>query len=287
MLIPLSDEILPNPEQPRKTFTKDALMELADSIRIHGVLQPIRVEQVAEHRFILEDGERRVRAARIAGLKEIPAILVDAHPDRQTRLEHALIANIQRSDLTPIEEAKAFRRLMDDYGLTMTETAERLGIKYHRLTNRLKLLTLEEPIQKMIDAGDFPKDDRAVNALLDVPAAKRVELARNLANRNITIKAIVEACGRVTAALNVEKVDDTEAPAIRHAVRASGDVRRTIWDAYADAGKLPAWTFLQSATRNTCERCSMRPTASHATCKGCAMVDVLAELLRMTNGSQP
>lgn len=141
------NKIDPNKDQPRTHFNEDALHELADSIKQHGVIQPLIVHKVGD-RYEIIAGERRWRAARIAGLKEIPAIVKD-YTDQQV-LEIALIENIQREDLNAIEEALAYDRLMKDFQLKQDEVAERVGKSRVTVTNSLRLLKLDKRVQQMV-----------------------------------------------------------------------------------------------------------------------------------------
>ncbi|MEW6711714.1 MAG: ParB/RepB/Spo0J family partition protein [Candidatus Riflebacteria bacterium] len=148
-LLPL-DEVYPNPDQPRKVFEKQALQELAQSIRENGVLQPILVRQIGE-RFQIVSGERRYRASRLAGLKYIPAVVRKLN-EEQTLLA-GLIENIQRQDLNPVEEARTLRDIILNYGLTHDQLAEKIGRSRSALTNRLRLLQLPFEVQMMIIEG--------------------------------------------------------------------------------------------------------------------------------------
>src|SRR5712691_5210511 len=138
--VPVED-IVPNAEQPRRVFDETALATLAASLRRHGLLQPLVVRRVAGH-YELIAGERRLRAAKLAGIARVPVVVRDAQPDE--RLELALIENLQRENLTPLEEAEAYRNLIDVYGLTQEEIAERVGKSRPAITNALRLLGLPE-----------------------------------------------------------------------------------------------------------------------------------------------
>lgn len=139
--------VVPNKEQPRKNFDKEGLQELAESIRQYGVIVPLLVQKKGEYYEIIA-GERRWRAAKLAKLKEVPVIIRD-YSDRELA-EIALIENIQREDLNPIEEAAAFRRLIDEYELTQEEVAARISKSRTSVTNSLRLLKLDERVQKML-----------------------------------------------------------------------------------------------------------------------------------------
>lgn len=139
--------IEPNKSQPRKRFDEDALQELADSIKQYGVIQPLILQKQDKYYEIIA-GERRWRAARIAGLKEVPAIIKDYSP--QEIVEVALIENIQREDLNPIEEAQTYHRLIEDFKLKQDEVAERVSKSRAAVTNAMRLLKLDDRVQQML-----------------------------------------------------------------------------------------------------------------------------------------
>lgn len=136
------NDIEPNREQPRKDFDDDAVSELADSIAQHGLIQPIVVTPLSNGRYSIVAGERRWRACRMAGLNEVPVIVKDA--SKQELMEIALIENLQREDLNPVEEAFGYRSLIDNFGLTQEQVAERMGKSRSAVTNALRLLNLNE-----------------------------------------------------------------------------------------------------------------------------------------------
>lgn len=142
------DLIRPNPAQPRTRFTEQALSELAQSIAANGIIQPI-VLRPKDGKFEIVAGERRWRAAQKAGLRKIPAVVREVSDDKL--LELALVENIQRAELSPIEEAKAYRRLVDELGMTQDMLADRVGKERSRITTSLRLLKLPDDIQKLID----------------------------------------------------------------------------------------------------------------------------------------
>ena len=143
----------PKSDQPRKFFDKDALQELSDSIKENGLLQPILVREYGEGRYQIIAGERRFRASKLAGLDEIPAIILDR--DDRKAAEIALIENIQRENLNPIEEAMAFRALAEEYGLTQEELAEKVGKSRSAIANSTRLLDLPEEVLEMVANGDI------------------------------------------------------------------------------------------------------------------------------------
>ena len=143
--------IRPNPQQPRTTFDQQELEELAQSIREHGVLQPVLVSQQQDGSFQLITGERRWRAVQLAGMPTVPAMVKEATP--QASLELALVENIQRRDLNPLEEAHAFRQLLDEHGLTQEQLGQRIGKSRVAITNTLRLLHLPDPVREALAAG--------------------------------------------------------------------------------------------------------------------------------------
>ena len=164
----LGDNVMENPEeksslylpisqvescagQPRKQFDPDALADLADSIREHGIIQPLTVRKLQSGYYQIIAGERRWRAARMAGLDQVPAIVIEA--DDRKAMELAMIENLQREDLNPIEEAEGYRRLMEQYNLTQEETAQRVGKSRSVVANALRLLNLCPPVRAMVEDG--------------------------------------------------------------------------------------------------------------------------------------
>src|SRR5216117_2505457 len=145
-------EIVPNPEQPRRHFDDEALGLLADSIRRHGLLQPLVVRRIAG-RYELIAGERRLRAARRAGLERVPVIVREARAE--DRLELALIENVQRENLTALEEAEDYRHLIDAHGLTQEDIAARVGKSRPAITNTLRLLGLPDSVKAQLEGGEL------------------------------------------------------------------------------------------------------------------------------------
>ncbi|MCL4803172.1 MAG: ParB/RepB/Spo0J family partition protein [Anaerolineae bacterium] len=166
MQVPI-ERIIPNPHQPRSSFDQDKLEELAESIRTHGLIQPLVVTETVEG-FVLIAGERRWRASRLAGLEQVPVIVKES--TSQDMLELALIENIQRADLNPMEEAHAYRQLMDEFGLTQEEVAERVGKARSTVANLVRLLTLPDSIQIAVNDGRL--SGAHARALLPLPTAE-------------------------------------------------------------------------------------------------------------------
>lgn len=184
-----TDAIEANPRQPRATFDDDALAELADSIRAVGLLQPVVVRELRPGRYQLVMGERRWRASTAAGLAEIPAI-VRSTPD-DALLRDALLENLHREQLNPLEEAAAYRQLLEDFGATHDELAGRLGKSRSRVTNTMRLLNLPPAVQRRVAAGVLSAGHaRALLALDDGEAQER--LATRAVAEGLSVRAVEE-----------------------------------------------------------------------------------------------
>lgn len=187
--IPLS-EITPNPDQPRKHFSHSDLEDLIASIKLHGVLQPILVSEKLTGGYELIAGERRFRASEMAGVATVPALIKKTN--NQERLEIALIENIQRQDLNPIEEAFAFRRLTQEFGLTQDEVAERVGKSRPAVTNTIRLLDLPEVIQRALMDGTLsPGKARAILSLRSQD--EQIKLFQSMMGGNMTVRDVEAA----------------------------------------------------------------------------------------------
>ena len=184
-------QIDPNRDQPRRSFDEAALKELATSIRAVGVLQPIIVAPDGE-RYTIIAGERRYRASRLAELSEIPAIVRDW--DSQKRLEAALVENLQRDDLNPVEEAMGVRRLMDEAGLTQEKAAERLGKSRPAVANLLRLLTLPESVRQMMVEGKLSAGH--ARALVTVDPRRQVQLANLTVQQGWSVRQLERICAQ-------------------------------------------------------------------------------------------
>ncbi len=180
------DSLQPGRYQPRSRMDQDALAELADSIRSQGVMQPILVRPLADGRYEIVAGERRWRAARLAGLASVPALVRDV-PDSHA-LAMALIENIQREDLNPLEQAAGIKRLIDEFGMTHAQAAEALGRSRTGITNTLRLLELAPPVQELLREGKL--DMGHARALLALPTLKQIELAREAATRQLSVRQV-------------------------------------------------------------------------------------------------
>jgi ParB family chromosome partitioning protein len=187
------DHLAANPSQPREEFDHKALEELAKSIGEKGLLQPVVVRSV-EGGFQLVVGERRARAARLAGLKKIPAIVLDVNQEREM-LELALIENLQREDLNPIDQARAYQKLIEQCGLTQEALSRQVGKDRASISNTLRLMKLPGQIQDMVRAGRLTAGH--ARALLALDAEKdQVALARRIARGDLSVRAVEKMVAR-------------------------------------------------------------------------------------------
>jgi ParB family chromosome partitioning protein len=211
------ERITANKDQPRKTFDPAAIAELAESIKTQGVLQPIIVRRIGDDYQIVA-GERRWRAAQQAGLREIPAMVKEL-TDIST-LQIALIENIQRRDLDPIEEADAFRRLLDEHSLTHDELAEAVGKNRVTITNSLRLLKLPDGVLSLLTSGDITAGH--ARALINVPSASQaVRLAEDIVGRKMSVRD-TEARAKQLQRKPKNKNTDSQSPGQASAARPPG-----------------------------------------------------------------
>jgi ParB family chromosome partitioning protein len=186
--IPVED-IHPNPRQPRTSFRQEELEELAASIREQGVLQPVVVRPRTQGGYELLVGERRLRASKLAGARRVPAII--RHADDRQALEQALVENVQRADLGPLDEAQAYRNLVDLFELTQEEAARRVGKSRVHVTNTLRLLDLPEEIKVLLAEGALQAGHaRAILGIKET--ARQIAVARRAVERGLTVRQIEE-----------------------------------------------------------------------------------------------
>lgn len=184
-------KIEPNPFQPRKNFDPEELQTLADSISKYGVIQPLTVRALENGYYQIIAGERRWRAARMAGLDEIPAVIIES--DDQTTAELALIENLQRTDLNPVEEAQGFKRLLDEYNLTQEEIAASVGKSRPAIANALRLLTLSEELLDLLADGTItPGHARAILSLPDEQRQK--DAAERIVRGELSVRQAEALC---------------------------------------------------------------------------------------------
>ncbi len=187
------DQLQPGKYQPRTRMDEGSLYELAQSIQNQGVMQPILVRPLTEGRYEIIAGERRFRAAKLAGLDEVP-VLVKPVPDEAAAVM-ALIENIQREDLNPLEEAQGLKRLVDEFGLTHEQAAQAVGRSRSAASNLLRLLHLADPVQKLLMAGDL--DMGHARALLPLPAAQQIQTGHEIVSRQLSVRETEKLVGRL------------------------------------------------------------------------------------------
>lgn len=178
--LPIS-QVEPGLNQPRKRFDEDALSDLADSIRVHGIIQPLTVRRLATGYYQIIAGERRWRAAKAAGLQEVPAVIIEA--DDRKVMELGLIENLQREDLNPAEEARGYRTLMEEYGLTQEQVAQQMGKSRPAITNTLRLLALPEDLLELVAQDQLSAGHARALLAAPTPALQRAAAKRVIAER--------------------------------------------------------------------------------------------------------
>ena len=199
--LPVS-QVQPGLNQPRKRFDPAALAELTESIRIHGIIQPLTVRRLASGYYQIIAGERRWRAAKEAGLAEVPAVIIEA--DDPKVMELGLIENRQREDLNPLEEARGYETLAREYGLTQEEIAKRMGKSRPAITNALRLLTLPDRVLSMVESGTLSAGH--AKALLAAPSADaQIQIALLVESKGLSVRQTEELAKRAKAAPKKKK----------------------------------------------------------------------------------
>lgn len=184
-------KVEPNPDQPRQEFDEEELHALADSITVHGVIQPLTVREMPNGYFQIIAGERRWRAARIAGLSDVPVVVIEA--DDKKAMELALIENLQRQDLNPVEEAMGYQSLIEEYGLTQEETAERVGKSRPAVANTLRLLSLTPEVLEKLKNGQLTAGH--ARAILTLKSEKKqLEAAQKIISLALSVRQAETLC---------------------------------------------------------------------------------------------
>ena len=182
--LPLA-QVEPGLKQPRKRFDEETLADLADSIRTHGIIQPLTVRRLSSGYYQIIAGERRWRAAKLAGLSEVPAVIIEA--DDRKVMELGLIENLQREDLNPMEEAMGYRTLMEEYGLTQGETAQRVGKSRPAVANALRLIALPDAIRHLVEEGQLSAGH--ARALLSISSSTlQKKLAQKIIAEGLSVR---------------------------------------------------------------------------------------------------
>lgn len=189
------EKISANPHQPRSHFDVEKLQQLADSIREKGVIQPLLVTRSNDNRYVLIAGERRLRAAKLAGREEVPVVVMDKGSDNES-LELALIENIQRHDLNPIEEAMAYGRLMEEFHLTQEEVAKKVGRQRSTITNVLRLLQLPKSLQGDVVQGVISEGHARVLLRIKDQPEQLQEVRDRIVNEELSVRATERLCAK-------------------------------------------------------------------------------------------
>lgn len=214
--LPIS-QVEPGVKQPRKRFDEDSLHDLADSIRTHGVIQPLTVRRLSSGYYQIIAGERRWRAAKLAGLREIPAVIIEA--DDRKVMELGLIENLQREDLNPIEEANGYHVLIDEYGMTQEEVAKRVGKSRPAVANALRLLALPDAVHQLLEEGKLSAGH--ARAILAVPSGElQKKLAQKVIAEDLSVRQ-TEALAKRLAAGEKEPPSPTPGPDLSIYLRAA------------------------------------------------------------------
>ena len=211
-------DVEPNKNQPRKKFDDEEIQKLADSIRDHGLIQPIIVRVIEDERFQIVAGERRWRACKMAGINEIPIIVKEISDEETAKL--ALIENVQRADLNPIEEAAAYKQLIDDYGVTQEAIAKMVGKSRSVIANAVRLLNLPDEIQEMLEDGDITVGHAKALAGIEDEEIM-LETARKAAKGLLTVR-------------NIEKIASELAENEEEPVQEESDEERTVRNYYTE-----------------------------------------------------
>ena len=205
MYLPI-ERVEPRADQPRKNFDPAALEELAESIRTFGLIQPITVRPLDGEYYQIIAGERRWRAARMAGLRKVPVRVLEKTDDRLTA-ELALVENLQRADLNPLEEAEGYRQLMNDYGLTQEEAAARVGKSRPAVANALRLLALTPPVRELLQNGELSAGHARALLVLQNPDVQ-LQCARHVIDSGLSVRQTETFCAKLQRGAPEPKEDD-------------------------------------------------------------------------------
>jgi len=220
--LPIS-KVETSPNQPRKQFDEVSLRELADSIAEHGILQPLTVRKLPSGYYQIIAGERRWRAARMAGLKEVPVRIIEA--DDRKAMELALVENLQRTDLNPMEEAEGYRTLMEEYGFTQEQVAERVGKSRSAVANALRLLALPEKVRSLLENGELtPGHARAV--LQVKGAARQEEFAKLIVRDGLSVRKAEAMAAKISK--EAEKTKDKKQKTSKFEVNYIAEVEKQL-----------------------------------------------------------
>ena len=225
LTLPIS-KVEPRKEQPREYFDEQALQDLSESIAQYGVIQPIVARKLDNGFYQIIAGERRWRASRLAGLTEVPVRVIEAD-DRRTA-ELALVENLQREDLNPIEEAKGYKTLMEEYGLTQEETAKSVGRSRPAITNALRLLSLSQEVMDLVEKGELSAGHaRALVSVSDKD--KQYELAKQVIDNSYSVRKTEQLCSALSNAKKPSaKSENSDPLAVDYAAEAANELTKIL-----------------------------------------------------------
>ena len=207
--------------QPRKYFDEESLAELAESIAEHGIIQPLTVRKLSSGYYQIIAGERRWRAARMAGLKEVPVVVIEA--DDRTAMELAMVENLQREDLNPMEEAEGYKALMDQYGMTQEQAASRVGKSRSAVANALRLLNLAPAVRKLVEENKLSAGH--ARALLPLSQRDQEKTAQTIVSTGLSVRQTEMLVKRLQTAQEEEQEPPSPAPAaVDYVVEAERDL---------------------------------------------------------------
>ena len=225
LILPI-EKVEPRKEQPRETFDQEALQDLSDSIAQYGLIQPIIARKLDSGYYQIIAGERRWRASRMAGLTEIPVRVIEAD-DRRTA-ELALVENLQREDLNPIEEAKGYQSLMSDYGLTQEETARSVGRSRPTVANALRLLTLSEPVMSLVESGQLSAGHARALIPLEDPVLQK-SAADEVIRRALSVRKTEQLAAKlIRDSAKVESDASDIRPYVDYAAEAAAELEKAL-----------------------------------------------------------
>ena len=217
-------KIEPNPDQPRRDFDPEELEELAESIRTHGIIQPLTVREMPNGYYQIIAGERRWRASRLAGLDEVPVRVIEAD-DRKTA-ELALVENLQREDLNPIEEAKGYKTLIEEFGLTQEEAAKSVGRSRPSITNALRLLSLSPKVLEMVEKNELSAGH--ARALISIANDKKqLDAAMEVREKGLSVRKTEQLAAKLTKEPAQEKQEDRKI-SVDYAAEISDQLSKTL-----------------------------------------------------------
>lgn len=205
--------------QPRKYFDPEKLAELADSIREHGIIQPLTVRKLASGYYQIIAGERRWRAARLAGLTEVPAVVIEA--DDRTAMELAMIENLQREDLNPMEEAEGYKSLVESYGMTQEQAAQRVGKSRSAVANAMRLLALAPAVRQLVESGELSAGH--ARALLPLSPALQQQAAKTILDSGLSVRQTEQLVKRLQAPPKAEPAKP-DSPAVDYVAEAEREL---------------------------------------------------------------